>query len=46
MVNGNMSLGAVVQDADIVAKSSNLTQREKEIALLKYDPEAFVHRNV
>eukprot|EP01043_Picozoa_sp_COSAG02_P056482 COSAG02_NODE_6701_length_3413_cov_30.264937_4_plen_156_part_00 len=35
-----------LEDADIVAKSSNLTHREKEIALLKYDPEAFVHRNV
>lgn len=35
-----------LEDADIVAKSSNLTHREKEIALLKYDPKAFIHRTV
>eukprot|EP01043_Picozoa_sp_COSAG02_P044963 COSAG02_NODE_4065_length_5840_cov_16.587180_2_plen_65_part_00 len=35
-----------LEGADIVAKSSNLTHREKEIAPLKYDPKAFIHRNV
>ena len=35
-----------LEDADVVAKSENLTHREKEIALLKYDPAEFIHRTV
>ena len=35
-----------LEDADVVSKSKNLTHREREIALLKYDPAAFIHRTV
>ena len=35
-----------LEDAEIVSKSEHLSPREKEIALLKYDPDYFVHRTV
>jgi hypothetical protein len=35
-----------LEEADIVTKGEHLSHREREIALLKYDPNAFIHRTV
>ena len=35
-----------LEDADIVAKRSHLSHRDKEIAMLKYDPNSFIHRTI
>eukprot|EP01043_Picozoa_sp_COSAG02_P038053 COSAG02_NODE_2904_length_7775_cov_45.519802_3_plen_295_part_00 len=35
-----------LEDAELISKSENLTDREKKIGLLKYDPEFFLHQPV
>ena len=35
-----------LEDAEIIEKSTNLSTREKHIALLKYDPKFFIHKTV
>ena len=43
---GSSTTGLIqkLEDAEIVSKSEALSPREKEIALLRYDPNYFVHR--
>ena len=35
-----------LEDAELISKSENLTDREKKIGLLKYDPKFFLHQPV